>query len=229
MNHIFDIDGPLMRGMTDLMHLVELNILTLLLSVPVVTGGAAVCAMHFCLMQMREKTDGKILSVYWKQFRGNLRTVTPVWLILLGAGALLYLDYRMVVSSETVPRLARVPFLAGVIVLAAVTVFALPLMGKFYNTPAATLKNAAILAVARFPRTFAMIGIYFACLFLFTQVSSMLPLFFLMGISLPSYLSSFLYWPVLKAMLPEEKETEESGPDENRPEEKERKEQETEA
>ena len=213
--HIFDIDGPLMRGMTDIMHLFELNVLTLILSIPVVTAGAAVTAMHFCLIQIHEGKEGKVFSTYWKQFKGNLRSVTPLWLVLLVPGILLFLDYRMVLVTKILPRGFLVPLIVGVFLLAAVSVFAIPLSAKFYFPVRAALHNSVILAVAQFPRTIAMIAIYFVCIFLFTQVSSLLPLFVAVGISLPSYLCVFLYWPVLKKMIPGEADPGENTSEEN--------------
>ena len=56
MNSLFSVDGPLMRAMSDLLTLLKLNFLTLLCCLPVFTAGAAVTALHYCIMKM---LDGK--------------------------------------------------------------------------------------------------------------------------------------------------------------------------
>ena len=43
-----------MRALSDLTTLVVLNLLTLLCCVPVVTAGAALCALNYCTMKMTE-------------------------------------------------------------------------------------------------------------------------------------------------------------------------------
>lgn len=204
MNGFFSQDGPLMTGMNTLTAVVELNILVLLCSLPIVTAGASFAAMHYVIMQLREGTEGRISRTFFRQFRANLRTAVPVWLILLVLFVFCAVDYRIVVQTEEIPDAFLVPICLLGLLGASVAVYAFPLTAKFENTVRATLRNAAILAVAHLPGTVGMLLIHAACLFLFTMVPPLLPLLFLSGISLPAYLSSRIYWPVLKKLIPEE-------------------------
>ena len=52
MKNFFQMDGPVMRAMSDLSTLVILNLVTMLCCLPVVTAGASLSAMHYILMQM---------------------------------------------------------------------------------------------------------------------------------------------------------------------------------
>ena len=70
-----------MRALTDLSTLVFLNILTLLFSIPIVTAGAALAAMHYVIIEMIEERGGSLPGEFWKRFKENLKNATPIWLI----------------------------------------------------------------------------------------------------------------------------------------------------
>ena len=152
------MDGPVMRAMTDLMNLVILNLLTLLCSLPVVTAGAAVTAMHYILMQMVEQKEGHIVRTFFAQFRSNLKSATPPWLILLGISALLYADYR-IFGGEGATRYMRIPVFIGAAIVGMLYVWLFPYLARFENRLGASLKNAFLLAVGYLPRTAAMVAI----------------------------------------------------------------------
>ena len=94
-----------------------------------------------------------------------------------------------------------IPLYAGGFVLAAIYVYALPLTARFVYSTGATFKNAAILAMAYLPRTVLMVLITAAVPYLLFNVTRLLPLFFLLGISLPAYFCALLYTPVFEKMI----------------------------
>ena len=202
MKNLFGQDGPVMRAISDLSTLVFLNILTAIFCIPVVTAGASLAAMHYVIMEMIEDRGGGLVSEFLKRFKENLRNATPVWLILLGASVFLYLDYRIIAGGQTgLPRAMLIPLYAGGFVLAAIYVYALPLTARFVYSTGATFKNAAILAMAYLPRTVLMVLITAAVPYLLFNVTRLLPLFFLLGISLPAYFCALLYTPVFEKMI----------------------------
>ena len=94
--------------------------------------------------------------------------------------------------------------------------YAFPLTARFVYSTGATFKNSAILAVANFPRTVLMVLYHVIMPYLLFNVSRLLPLFFLVGISLPAYFSALLYMPVIRKMIGEpepDEDTPEDGPD----------------
>ena len=52
MDKFFNMDGPVMRGLTRVFDLVLLNLLTVLCSIPLITIGASLAAMHSVLLKM---------------------------------------------------------------------------------------------------------------------------------------------------------------------------------
>ena len=194
-----------MRALSDLSKLVYLNILTLIFCLPVVTAGASLAAMHYVIMEMIEERGGTILSEFWKRFRQNLRSATPIWLILLAAGLFLYGDFRLIEGGQAgIPKAMLIPVMALAVILMAISVYVIPLTARFEYTTGGAFRNAAILAVAYLPRTLLMMVIMTVIPYILLNVTRLLPLFFLLGISLPSYLCALVYLPVFKKMAGEE-------------------------
>ena len=198
-----------MRALSDLSTLVFLNILTLIFSIPIVTAGAALAAMHYVIIEMIEERGGGLPGEYWKRFKENLKNATPVWLILLAAVLFLYADYRLIGGGQLgLPRVMLIPIYAGLFVVAAIYVYVIPLTARFVYSTGAAFKNAAILAVAYFPRTIIMIAFSAVIPFLLFNVTRLLPLFFLRGISLPAYFCALAYEKKKKKMIGEKEEEE---------------------
>ena len=217
MKNMLDLDGPLVRALSDLNTLVILNILTALFCIPVITAGASVAAMHYVIMEMFENRGDGVIKEFWKRFKENLKNATPVWLILLAAAVFIYVDCRIIMGGQTgLPRAMLVPLYIGAFIEASIAVYAFPLTARFVYSTGATFKNSAILAVANFPRTVLMVLYHVIMPYLLFNVSRLLPLFFLVGISLPAYFSALLYMPVIRKMIGEPEPDEdmpEDGPD----------------
>ena len=202
MKNLFGMDGPVMRAISDLSKLVYLNILTLVFCLPVVTAGASLAAMHYIAMEMIEERGGPLLPEFWKRFRQNLRNATPIWLILGGAGVFLYIDYRLISGGRlSVPRGMLIPIMALALIVLAIFVYAIPLTAKFEFTTSACFRNAAILSVAYLPRTLLMMVFTASIPWLLLNVTRLLPLFFLLGFSLPAYFCALVYMPVFEKMI----------------------------
>ena len=213
MKNMLDLDGPLVRALSDLNTLVILNILTALFCIPVITAGASVAAMHYVIMEMFENRGDGAAREFWKRFKENLGNATPVWLILLAAAIFIYVDCRIIMGGQMgLPRAMLVPLYIGAFIEASIAVYAFPLTARFVYSTGATIKNSAILAVANFPRTVLMVLYHVIMPYLLFNVSRLLPLFFLVGISLPAYFSALLYMPVIRKMIGEPE------PDEDMPE-----------
>ena len=209
MKNLLGQDGPVMRALTDLSTLVFLNVLTVLFCIPVVTAGASLAAMHYVIMEMIEERGGPLLSEFWKRFKENLKNATPIWLILLAAALFLFADYRIISSGQAgLPRAMLIPIYAAAFVLAALFVYVIPLTARFVYRTGAAFKNAGILAIAYFPRTLLMIFISVVVPYLLLNVTRLMPLFFLLGFSLPAYFCALAYMPIIEKMIgkPEEEE-----------------------
>lgn len=201
MKDFFSADGPVVKFLTDVMDLILLNVLTMICCIPIVTGGAAMAALHYVIMQMREDRGDSRTRTYFKQFKGNLRHTVPCWLLFFAGAALMAGYYLLFIRSKQVEMWVFLPVVIGILVLTGLFSWIFPLLARFENPFSVTVRNAAILAVGYAPRTLGMIAVSAGCLLLFTRIFWFYAFFFLMGISLTAYMASHFYLPVINDLI----------------------------
>jgi uncharacterized membrane protein YesL len=114
----------------------------------------------------------------------------------------LFIDFRIINSGAAgLPAWMLIPLYAGAFVTAAIYVYVIPLTARFVYSTGAAFKNAAILAVAYFPRTLLMAAVTVVIPYLLFNVTRLLPLFFILGVSLPAYFCALMYTPIFKKMI----------------------------
>ena len=81
---IFDPDGPFMSALNTLADLVFCNILFCLFSLPLITTGAALCALYDCVFSILDQREESFIALqFWKAFRRNLKSGLILYLIIL--------------------------------------------------------------------------------------------------------------------------------------------------
>ena len=203
-NRIFDMENPVMRSLGAVCDLLVLNLLAILCSLPVVTAGAALAALYDVLLRIVRGEDDGIVRPYLRAFRANLKKGVPLGLIFLFAMAIFYVDYAL---AEAVMPLLRVPVVAAAMVVGAIGLYAFALLARYENTLAQTLKNAATLSVAFFPRTLGLlvftVALWLLCLHFF-QIA--LPVLLMFGLSLPAYIGALLFNGIFQNLENDDKE-----------------------
>ena len=198
------MDSPIMSGLSAAADLLVLNVLTILCSLPIFTIGAAITALNESCFHIIRQEGSSVARGYFRAFRSNFKKGTFLGLLFLVAAAFLYFDY---LAALTYVPVFRVGIVAIAILLLAVFEYAFALLSRYENTLIATLKNAAMLSVAYFPRTLLMlmftIGFWLACI---TFLRIMGPVILLFGISLPCYICCMLLGEVFRKL--EENQTE---------------------
>lgn len=206
MNRLFDQDSPIIAFLSRLADLIWLNLLTLLASLPIVTAGAALTALHYVTIQMVRKEDGYLTRSFWKSFRRNFLQATAMWLLMLfllaAAGADFYLLSGMEGGAAFLLRIGLCVvlcfFLCG-------SVYWFALLSKFDNSVPNTIRNACLIGVLHFPKSICILVLYGAFLVLYGLFAlRILPLIFLLGIALPVYLASYLFSDIFKKLEPPE-------------------------
>ena len=190
MKWFFDMNNPVMRTLSTLADIVVLNLLTLLCSLPVITGGAALTALNDACIRLVRAEDNELARDYFRAFKANFKKATLAWLLFLAAALLLYLDY--LAARTYVPPL-RVGIFAIALIGLAIAFYFFPLLARYENTIKATFQNAVRLAIGFFPRTLVMVVFavvfWLACVHWFSFGSLIL---LLVGLSLPVYLNAVL-------------------------------------
>ncbi|MBQ3286053.1 MAG: YesL family protein [Ruminococcus sp.] len=207
MKKIFRSDSPVMRALTIAADLLILNLLTLLLSLPLVTMGPAVTAMNDIVIHIVRGEEGYTVKPYFQSFKANFKHGVLMSLILVISAAVLYVDYLL--ATALIP-IMRVPIIAIGLIILAIAFYAFGMLARYENTFRGTLKNAALLAVGFFPRTLFMVictvGLWVVCIH-FYKIG--LPVLLLFGISLPCYVNILLLNGVFRKLDGDEEDEEE--------------------
>jgi len=188
MNWFFDMDKPLMRGLSTVTDLIILNFLTALCCLPIFTVGAAFSALYSVSVRIVRNEEGSIVKDYFRAFRSNFKKSTLLWIPFLLLAVVLFFDY--ILAEVFFPGfVAVVAALAVLLLVMFFYVFAL--QARYENPLGVTLKNAAMLAIGYFPKTAGMVIfalVYWIGCFTYFHVAG--PLLIMFGLSLPIYVNA---------------------------------------
>ena len=195
-------ESPTMKALARVFDLILLNMLFILTSIPVVTVGASLSAMHYVLLHMARNEEGYIIKPYFKAFKDNFRQATCAWIIIMLFGGALFADYHFL---DRLPEEYRSLF-SGVLVAVAIVwlstiVYIFPLIARFENSFREIMKNVFVVSLVFFVRTIAMVAILVGFGYLFYNLPlRATPVLLLFGFSFPGMLMAYLYTPILKKM-----------------------------
>lgn len=136
MGNIFRLDSPLMKFMMLVTNLICLNILWLICCVPVITAGAATTAMYYVIFQYITKQDDAVLKPFFRSFKENFRSVTPIWILNLLIGLAFVAEFFYM--SQGAETWLKVAFGILLLIYGGASSYLYPLMAR-YDTP---VKNA---------------------------------------------------------------------------------------
>ena len=88
----FYFENRLFRIAEKAVNLIKLNILWILFSLPLVTGGAALCALHVTAVRIMKEEEGYVFRDFLAVFRSKLRLSLKLWIPLLAAASVLGVD-----------------------------------------------------------------------------------------------------------------------------------------
>lgn len=212
MNKLFNMDNPIMKALSIAADLLILNILTVVLSIPIITMGPAVTAMNDVVIRIVRGEEGYTVQPYFQAFAANFKKGALMSLILAAVVGILYFDYLAAVTYIPVMKVGIIAI--GVIVL-AISIYAFAFLARYENTLGGTLKNAALLAIANFPKTLFMVvctvGLWVVCIH-FYKIGT--PILLLLGISLPCYVNILLLNGVFRKLEGDEDDGKDKDDDE---------------
>ena len=239
MSKLFDLDSPLMRILNKVADLMILNVATLLFCVPglfsgyvalqiytteslvnlpavlmfivlSIPMGSALTGMHFVLLKMVRGDEAYIVKDFWKSFKLNFKQASVIWLIFEAAGFLLIADYKIYMGSDTFPKVMLIMTGVVAVIVFIIYIYVFPVLSRFSNTIANTIKNSFLMSILGLPRTLGMMVITGVAFMLPVMVPTLIyrifPIYILFGLSLPGFLCALLYSPLFKRFEPEVKE-----------------------
>jgi len=93
MENPYRLDSRMAQITDKALCLIKLNILWMVCSLPLVTGGAALCALHITAVKILNNEESYIFQDFWAVFKLKLTPSLKLWLPLLLAAFALLFDY----------------------------------------------------------------------------------------------------------------------------------------
>ena len=202
MKNLFSLDNPFMQMLSHVADFILQNLLFLLCSLPVVTMGASIAALHKVMQDVVFDADNRVCSRFFSAFKENFKQATAVWLGTLVVCAALAAD-AILIHLYFRGALAGILY-ALLIVLAVVVIgtlnYLFPLMVRYSNTVKEHVCNAVILAVCKLPRTLllCLLTLLPVLLLFFAPMTFVMTLIFwvVVGFSVVVYLKNVILKPV---------------------------------
>jgi len=195
-----NLDSPFMRFLGKMADLMILNLLVITCSIPIITMGASLTAMHYVALKIVRNEESYITKDFFKSFRMNFKQATLMWLFVLVVGVLIGYDiFIMTSTSINIPGVIKVIILVVTAILALTTSFVFPLLSKFDNTNINIFKNSFAISIAKFPRAIVMVVVSLAPIAILFM-PKYFPFLVLFGFSVPAWISALLYNEVFKRL-----------------------------
>ena len=162
-----------------------LNVLWFLCSIPFVTLGAATTALYDVSLKLVREKEQYIIPMFFRSFRENFKQATVLWLILVGAGALLATDGYIVYHLRSHSHGAAAIFwtlllallIAASIVYVIILLYVFPLTATVRNTNTAMLKNSFLVGTHYLFATIMVFAVHFAMFFAVVRIFTPLIIF----------------------------------------------------
>ena len=148
------MEGRLFRILEKAVNLIKLNILWILFSLPLVTGGAALCALHVTAVRIMKDEEGYVFRDFLAVFRSRLRLSLKLWIPLLAAASVLWLDemfWRNVEGSFADSMRVLVCVLSGLWIVLVIYLF--PLAARMDTTAGLAYRNGILLLFKYLPQS----------------------------------------------------------------------------
>lgn len=187
--NLFNLDSPIINALSRICDIMILNILWFICSIPIVTSGASTTALYYCMLKINRDCDSRIISMFFKSFRQNLRQGCILTIVFMLSGLFLFVDYQVCVGLD-----GMLGIVLGVIINCLLIVwgimlsYAFPILAQFDNRLNNILKNSLILGIMHIKETipvFLINSIPVVLLWILPEVFVILiPLFVVFGISI---------------------------------------------
>jgi len=211
MNKFFNMDNTFFSFMSRVADLMLLNILFIICCLPVVTIGSSITAMYYVTLKMVRNEESYIAKSFFKSFRENFKQSTILWLIMLVAGILIFIDFNIVNQIQsTLTTIVRYGLYFITFIYLLILIYLFPVLSKFYNSIKNTFQNALLMSIRHLPFSILLIVIWIAPIVITfihpTIFMYSLLVWILIGFSLLSFLCSLLLVKVFDHYMPKEEE-----------------------
>ena len=195
------------RLMTRLGTIIAANIMFVLFSMPVITGGAALAALHHTMFKtLRSSEPINPFVQFWKGFRSNFKQATITWIITLALVLFGYVDVRICQQAGGFIGMLRYGVYALGLLLLITVLFLYPTMAAFSDTLPNLVRNGLYFAMKKPFKTLVILFFSVFPLYLTYSDPQYMPLYaflwVLFGFGAISLLTTRLLLPEFEPWLP---------------------------
>lgn len=200
MRQLFDLDSPLMNGLSRIADLAILNILFLICCIPVITIGPALTAMYYVTLKMVKNEECYIVKSFFKSFFMNFKQGLIIWLFVLAAIFIIATDFKILngginnidgLTSNTSGAVIIV-LLVTILVLSFIVSYVFPVLSRFDNTVLNTIKNSLLMSLRHLPFTILIILVNVIPVVLAIFVPPAM-IILVISFALSAYVNSFIF------------------------------------
>ena len=186
MHNLFHYENPFIQFLVRVGDLMILNLLFILCSLPVVTLGASLTAMHRVTQNMLFEQEEPLLKAFFRAFRQNFRQSTLAWLVELVVIVSLVCDVLLVMAYFDGGLAKAMYILVAVLAILVAGVFSylMPLIARYENGMRQQVNNAVVLAIIKLPKTVLL------------MLLNLLPVILLL-ISVPVFVQTLIFWVII--------------------------------
>lgn len=209
--NLFNEDNFLNQFFLFMGKLIALNLLWMITCIPVITIGASTTALFYCTLKLHKDKDISAWKFFWKSFRSNFLQSTAIWVLILVAAALLWLE-RIAIGTmpQSMKQIFTYVLAAAGLFLLLVTLYIFPTIAAFENKLSKLVSHTlyfifrqpgyavAVTAITCLPMYFTLVDAELFPIYLFVWL--------LCGFSLTAYADSWFLWRLFRPFFEEGKE-----------------------
>lgn len=206
MKNLFNIDNPFIQFLARVGDMILANFLFIICSLPVVTVGASLAALHKVTQNIAMEEEQGLFKTFLRGFRENLKQATIAWLMMLVFLVGMCCNLLLTVSylTGTAAQICKWVLCFIMLLMLALASYLFPLMVRYENSLREHFINAAILSVVKLPRTILLVILnalpvliaYFSMPTFFRT----LVFWFTLGFAFTSFITSTLLVSVFKEL-----------------------------
>ncbi|MBR5376420.1 MAG: YesL family protein [Lachnospiraceae bacterium] len=218
MKRFFSGEGGFFGFMDKVAGLFWINLLTMICSIPVITAGAAVTACYYVTLKMVKNEEGYLTKSFFRSFRTNFRQSTLIWILEAVLISVFVADFWIIATgiAGEIPLSNVILVVTGILlfIVLMTAAYVFPILARYDNTTANTIKNAVLMGIANFPKTLAIMvtNALFPALGIAVIATGrglwIVPILLCFGISAGIYLSSRILVRIFDAYGTDEVESE---------------------
>ena len=154
MKSIFESNSPFIRFLNFLADLIIVNVLLIITSIPVITGGAALCSAYSVMLKRVRREDPPVVKTFFRTFKSEFKRSTLIWIPLILITTFLLADlYIIFFMLDEEYQWLQYPVLIVSYIVLSIALYIYPLMATYDTGMKALLKNCVLISFGNLPTT----------------------------------------------------------------------------